>query len=209
MTRRRASVPDCPTYSTMCTVESFSASLAAVWAVLGTVLGVSTSLLTAFFARRSAEPSASEVQTAETLAEDAYSTPSSGATQDDGSGQPPLPGASLSSGDVEARRILTVYAKDLRREAARIAKRMGAEAPTPAHMRAAASAIGIMRQRASAAADIGLAVGGLVVGGAASFGINLWTGGKAAPGSVAPVVIAGAAGLVIFAISATVKVVRR
>lgn len=113
------------------------------------------------------------------------------------------------AGDEAAKRILRDYATDLRKEASRIAKRAGAEHPSAAHARLAADRLGILRERASILADIGLGIGGLLLGAAISYGINLWTGGTAEPGTAPMVMIVGTFGAVIFAISATVKWVRR
>lgn len=77
--------------------------------------------------------------------------------------------------------LMADYMKDLNAEANRIARRLGAETASPAHVRLAADRIGIMRDRAGIVADLCLALGSLLIGVAASYQVNLMTGGQAAP----------------------------
>ena len=84
---------------------------------------------------------------------------------------------------IETLSIMKVYGKDLLEEADRIASRAGAERPSKTHVRQAADRIGVLRDRAGAATDLVLAVGSILVGAAASYQVNLWTGGVAAEGA--------------------------
>lgn len=99
-----------------------------------------------------------------------------------GSGTPAAPEVTPSPGELEARAILDVYAKELSAEAKRVAKRAKAERPSKEHVRQAADRIGILRDRAGVASDLALAIGSIFVGAAVSYQVNLWTGGLATNG---------------------------
>ena len=99
-----------------------------------------------------------------------------------GGGTASKPAPAPSPGELEARAILDVYAKELSAEAKRVAKRAKAERPSKDHVRQAADRIGILRDRAGVASDFTLAFGSILIGAAVSFQVNLWTGGHAADG---------------------------
>lgn len=177
------------------------------------------STLVSRFIRRAVEPTNAEVNRAAELAREAWPKVSMVASKEE-----PAPDQLLDpnlvlaldpeatptqAGDQEALKILSAYATDLRAEAARIAKRVSAEHPSPFHVQTAADHIGILRQSASILADIGLAVGSLLIGGVAAFGINLATGAHAASGSLAWAISLGSAGLVVFSLSAGTKWAKR
>lgn len=83
----------------------------------------------------------------------------------------------------EAIAIMKVYMRDLLAEAARIAKRVGAEQPSKDHVKNAADRIGVLRNRVGVIADIVFGLGSILLGVGISFQINLSTGGDAADGS--------------------------
>jgi hypothetical protein len=105
----------------------------------------------------------------------------------------------------EAQTILKQYAIDLNQEAARIAKRAGADLPSATHVRIAADRVGILRKRSGAVADIGLAVGSVLLGASIAYWVNLQTGGTAKPGSQTYAVIALSLGVALFVGAGTVK----
>lgn len=189
----------------MCTVPHMDPISLALVTVVGTALGGGLSALAALVTRRVAEPSDAEVAQAQSLANEAWQRtrgvePSHGAPQ-----STPRP----QGADAEAARILTAYAEDLRSEAARIARRAGADVASGTHVRLAADRLGILRQRSSAVADIGLGVGGILLGGAISYVINLLTGGDENAEAEPWVLLVGAVGLAVFVVAATVKWVKR
>lgn len=160
--------------------------------------------LAATLTRRVVEPDKSEINRAEELAREAsQQTDKLDSLPQDEVASPTL------DGDKEVLKILARYAADLRSEASRIAKRVHAERPSPEHVRLAASHLGSIRHSASALADIGLSFGALLTGGAAAFVINLATGGHAIGNSGVWAIGFGAAGIVLFTISATTKWIKR
>lgn len=150
-----------------------------------------------YLTRRSVEPTAAEVEAAQRLAVRAWHANPAGAD--------PI----ATPAEDRALEILVGYAQDLRAESSRIAKRSGADHPSVVHVQLAGDRIGLVRRRGSALADIGLAVGSVLVGGGLGFGVNLVTGGHAESGAISWAVVCGAAGLVVFATSATLKWVWR
>lgn len=121
-----------------------------------------------------------------------------------GDSAPGAPGPT-SSGKKEALAVMDYYMRDLVEEASRIAKRHGAEGATDVHVREAAAHIGILRSRAGVAADVGLGLGALLLGGAIAYQVNLWTGGQAVHGTETYALLALGVGLGVFVWAATTK----
>ena len=101
--------------------------------------------------------------------------------------------------------IMRAYMQDLAAEASRIARRFGAESPSPRHVSQAASRIGILRSQASAATDALLGFGTLLIGAAASYQINLVTGGTPAPGWGVPMALVFGTGVGLAVTGVTLK----
>lgn len=173
-------------------------SLAGLLALLVPVLSVGTALLSAgVWIRRPPPKSALAAIDDQDVDEAIQEIRESERTQ--GSDYAPSPG------DLEARAIVSVYGKELIAEAQRIAKRANAERPSDKHVRQAADRIGILRDRAGAAADLALAVGSILVGGAIAFQVNLWTGGSAKDGVGLWVVLAFAIGVGLASAAGVIK----
>jgi hypothetical protein len=148
-----------------------------VTALVATLSGGAITAISGMLARRSARPSEADIA----ITQDELSEALEAATEPEPIVEPSaLP---TSSGKDEALVLVSVYMRDVVTEAGRIAKRLGAERASDVHIRQAAARIGIMRSRAGAVADISLALGSLLVGGAVSYQVNLWTGGEPASGA--------------------------
>lgn len=98
----------------------------------------------------------------------------------------------------EAMAILEQFGRDLTTESSRLARRYKAEHPSAAHVREAASNIGLLRSRSGVLADVSLGVGGILLGAAAAYQVNLLTGGIAAEGSGVWAAIALGTGVALF-----------
>lgn len=179
-------------------------------AVAGVAFAGLTVLLAARITLRFTEPTEVEVSQAEALASQEWRR-TDGILPADGVHESRVDPAQDGgrSGDVQAARILAAYAEDLRGEARRIAKRTGADEPSATHVRLAADRLGILRQRSSALVDIGLGLGGLLIGAASSYMVNIVTGGQENPSAEPWVILIGAGGLVLFVAAATIKWVKR
>lgn len=125
-------------------------------------------------------------------------------------------GSSSHSGDVfdpggraAATRILEGYSRDLEVQAGNVARVAGATRASAKHVMMAADQLLLSRMRSAAAADVGLALGALLLGAAISYAVNLLTGGTARQGSEWWAIGLGAMGLCLFAITATMKLSRR
>lgn len=97
---------------------------------------------------------------------------------------------------------MRVYSRDLMAEANRIAKRAGADRPSKKHVRLAGDRLGVVRDRAGVVSDLALALGAILIGAAASYQINLWTGGRAQEGMglLMTLILAGGVGLTVAAV---------
>lgn len=184
--------------------------------LLGTAIATVTagglSALVSFIARRSIEPSRADIQKAESQATTSWTVTAEELRAGNPESPPspwrpnlPAPSSPSSGADVRALEVLSAYARDLREEAGRIAKRIGADSPSAAHVTLAADRIGILRQRGNALADIGLALGGVLLGAAGSYFINGLTGGTLRDGTNLWMGAVGAAGITVMSIAGTYK----
>lgn len=105
----------------------------------------------------------------------------------------------------EAMAILEQFGRELTMESSRLARRYKAEHPSADHVREAASNIGLLRSRAGVLADVSLGVGGILLGAAAAYQVNLLTGGIAAEGSGTWAAIALGTGVALFVGGALTK----
>lgn len=170
----------------------------ALFLTTASVSALANVLLTVLF-RRGVEPSEAQIKAVESQILPALEEALTKAPEPDPTRRP------TKAGEGTAEAIMGAYVRDLMAEASRIARRVGAESPSPKHVELAASRIGILRARASVWTDVLLAFGTLLIGSAASYQINLATGGEAAPHWGVPMALTLAVGVGLSVTGVTLK----